>query len=303
MPTSLESTDHQAACNTIAPKRYGIVAGWGRFPVSVAESLKAAGHQVFCIGLSNHADPVLAKVCDDYLPCGVAKLGKQIRYFRRHGVTEATLAGKLFKHRLIFGRFGWLPLLPDFRTIKTFIPFFITRSKRLNDDSILTAVVDEYARDGIHLMPATDLAPELLVKLGTLTRREPTPAEREDITYGFQVAKDLGRLDIGQSVVVKRGSVIAVEAVEGTDLCIRRAGELVKQGGFVVVKTAKPQQDMRFDVPTIGVGTLESLQAAGGKVLAIEADRTIVVDQAEVVAMANRLGMTIVAVSESDLPR
>ncbi len=292
-------TDSSLSLTTQAPQRIGLVAGWGRFPIVVAESLKSAGHQVFCIGLANHADPVLAKVCDDYLPCGVAKLGKQIRYFRRNGVTQATLAGKLFKHRLIFGRFGWLPLLPDFRTVRTFIPFFITRSKRLNDDSILTAIVEEFASDGIQLMPATDLAPELLVKLGTLTRREPTTAEKEDITYGFQVAKDLGRLDIGQSVIVKRGSVIAVEAVEGTDLCIRRAGELVKQGGFVVVKTAKPQQDMRFDVPTIGVGTLETLHAAGGKVLAVEADRTIVVDQAEVIAMANRLGMTIVAVNES----
>lgn len=292
-------TDTSLSLTTQAPQRIGLVAGWGRFPIVVAESLKSAGHQVFCIGLANHADPVLAKVCDDYLPCGVAKLGKQIRYFRRNGVTQATLAGKLFKHRLIFGRFGWLPLLPDFRTVRTFVPFFITRSKRLNDDSILTAIVEEFARDGIQLMPATDLAPELLVKLGTLTRREPTTAEKEDITYGFQVAKDLGRLDIGQSVIVKRGSVIAVEAVEGTDLCIRRAGELVKQGGFVVVKTAKPQQDMRFDVPTIGVGTLETLHAAGGKVLAVEADRTIVVDQAEVIAMANRLGMTIVAVNES----
>ena len=185
------------------PQRIGIVAGWGRFPIAVAETLKAAGHQVFCIGLSNHADPQLATICDDYFPCGVARLGSQIRYFRRHQVSQATLAGKLFKHKLIFGKYGWLPLLPDFRTMRTFFPFFITRRKNLNDDAILTAIVEEFARDGITLSPATDYAPELLVKLGTLTRRHPTQAEQADIAYGWKIAKEMGRLDIGQSVVVK----------------------------------------------------------------------------------------------------
>jgi hypothetical protein len=146
------------------------------------------------------------------------------------------------------------------------------------------------------MAPATDFAPELLAQAGQFTRRGPTAAQQQDIAFGWELAKEIGRLDIGQSVAVKGRAVIAVEAVEGTDACIRRAGELCPQGGFTVVKVAKPQQDMRFDVPTIGIGTIESLATAGASVLAIEAGKTIVVDQAEVVAVADKHGLVIVAV-------
>jgi hypothetical protein len=145
------------------------------------------------------------------------------------------------------------------------------------------------------MAPATDFAPQLLAPPGQLTRRAPSASERQDIEFGWTLAKELGRLDIGQSVAVKGRAVIAVEAVEGTDACIRRAGELCPQGGFTVVKVAKPQQDMRFDVPTIGLGTIQSLIAAGAKVLAIEAGKTIVVDRNEVVALADKHGLTIVS--------
>ena len=134
-------------------------------------------------------------------------------------------------------------------------------------------------REGIRFAPPTDYAPELLVKAGQLTRRGPTAWQQKDIEFGWQMAKEMGRLDIGQSVAVKDQAVLAVEAVEGTDECIRRAGALCRAGGFTVVKVAKPQQDMRFDVPTIGLGTLETMHAAGGKVLAVEAGRTIFLDQ------------------------
>jgi DUF1009 family protein len=149
------------------------------------------------------------------------------------------------------------------------------------------------------MAPATDFAPELLAKAGQLTRRGPTASQLQDIAFGWNLAKEIGRLDIGQSVAVKGRAVIAVEAVEGTDACIRRAGELCPQGGFTVVKVAKPQQDMRFDVPTIGIGTIENLAAAGASVLAIEAGKTIVVDQAEVVALADRHGLAIVAQNQN----
>jgi UDP-2,3-diacylglucosamine hydrolase len=275
--------------------RIGLVAGWGRFPVLVAEALKAAGHKVYCVALRDHADPALATICDEFYPAGVARLGWHIRYFQRRGITQATLAGKLFKHKLLFGKLGWLSLVPDLRTIKAFFPLFVTRRRNRNDDALLSVVVDEYARSGITLAPATDFAPELLVKLGTLTRRQPTAAERDDITFGWQIAKEIGRLDIGQSVVVKGRAIVAVEAVEGTDECIRRAGQFCPQGGFTVVKVAKPQQDMRFDVPTVGIQTIEAMAAAGGKVLAIEAGKTIVVDQDQVVRLADERGLTIVA--------
>jgi DUF1009 family protein len=276
--------------------KIGLVAGWGRFPILVARSLKALGYEVHCVGLAGHADRALAEICDSHCECGVARMGQHIRFFRRRGITQATLAGKIFKDKLLFGRWGWLPLVPDWTTIRAFFPVFVQGKQDRRDDTLLSVVVGEYARGGITMTPATDFAPELLAQPGQLTRRGPTAAQELDIAFGWDLAKEMGRLDIGQSVAVKGRAVIAVEAVEGTDACIRRAGELCPQGGFTVVKVAKPQQDMRFDVPTIGIGTIESLVAAGAGVLAIEAGKTIVVDQPEVVALADQHGLAIVAV-------
>jgi hypothetical protein len=142
---------------------------------------------------------------------------------------------------------------------------------------------------------ALNVCPELLAQPGVLTRRHPSRGEEQDIAFGWELAKEMGRLDVGQSVVVKERAVLAVEAIEGTDKAILRAGELCPAGGFTVVKVAKPQQDMRFDVPTIGPATIANLHKAGGRVLAIEAHKTIVIDHDETVALANRLGITIVA--------
>jgi UDP-2,3-diacylglucosamine hydrolase len=282
------------------PCRVGLVAGWGRFPVVVAQALKARSCEVHCVGLKNHADSSLRQICDSFLASGVAHMGQHIRYFRRHGVTQATMAGKVFKHKILFGRLGWLSLVPDLRTFRAFFPLFISRQKNRNDDTLLTVVVEEFARAGITMAPATDFAPQLLARAGQLTRRAPTAAERQDIEFGWNLAKEIGRLDIGQSVAVKGRAVIAVEAVEGTDACIRRAGELCRQGAFTVVKVAKPQQDMRFDVPTIGLGTIESLLAARASVLAIEAGKTIIVDEQQVIAQADKHGVAIVALSDTN---
>ena len=161
----------------------------------------------------------------------------------------------------------------------------------------MLSVIDEFAADGLHFESALNLCPELLVRPGVLTRRPPTAGEEADIAFGWDLAREMGRLDVGQSVAVKERAVLAVEAIEGTDRAILRAGELCRAGGFTVVKVAKPQQDMRFDVPTVGCTTIETLHKAGGRVLAIEADETIFLDQAETVALADRYGMTIVALA------
>lgn len=281
-------------------KRIGLVAGWGRFPLLVAQSLRQQGFEVHCVGLKGHADAALQEACDSFVWSGVARLGQQIRHFRRLGVKRATMAGKVFKHRVLFSAGGWLALFPDLQTLRAFFPLFVLGQKNRNDDTLLTAVVNEYARSGITMAPATDFAPQLLARAGQLTARAPTAAELADIEFGWPLAKEMGRLDIGQSVAVKGRAILAVEAIEGTDACIRRAGELCQQGGFTVVKVAKPQQDMRFDVPTIGIGTIESLIAAGGSCLAIEAGKTIIVDEAEVVALANRRRLSIVSLDRSD---
>src|SRR5439155_5422672 len=246
----------------------------------------------------NHVDAALRDVCDSFALSGVAHMGSHIRFFRRRGITQATLAGKVFKHKILFGRLGWLSLIPDLTTIRAFFPLFILGKKNRSDDTLLTVVVDSFARNGITMSPATDFAPQLLARPGQLTRRGPTPAEQFDIEFGWSLAKEIGRLDIGQSVAVKGPAVIAVEAVEGTDACSCRAGELCPQGGFTVVKVAKPQQDMRFDVPTIGLGTIHSLISARATVLAIEAHKTIIVDEPQVVALANQHNLAIVSLEK-----
>ena len=157
--------------------------------------------------------------------------------------------------------------------------------------------IGEFAADGFHFTSALDLCPELLVSPGVLTHREPSPREREDIRFGWELAKEMGRLDVGQSVAVKERAVLAVEAIEGTDRAIARAGEYCRSGGFVVVKVAKPQQDMRFDVPTVGCSTIESMHRAGGRVLAIEAAKTILLDQPATINLADRYNISIVALA------
>ena len=285
-------TGGQAASATHI-RRVGLIAGWGRYPLVVAQTLRAQGYRVHCLGVIGEADPALAEACHEFRWMGPAKFGRAIRYFKRRGVTRATMAGKIHKVKL-FHPWRWLRYLPDLRTIRMFIPHFLTRRKDCRDDTLLRAIVDEFGGEGIRFAPATDYAPELLVAEGQLTRRNPSAWQWKDIEFGWQVAKELGRLDVGQSMAVKDQAVLAVEAVEGPDECIRRAGSLCTSGGFTVVKVAKPQQDMRFDVPTIGRGTLETMVQSGGRVLAVEAGRTIALDQAELTDFANRNKLIIV---------
>jgi DUF1009 family protein len=293
-PSDMDSFAKQIPPNA----RIGLGAGWGRYPVVVAKALKRQGRPVYCLGIKDHTDPVLREICDDFCEVGLAKLGAAIRYFRRNDIRYATMAGKIHKVA-IFQRFAWLKHLPDWRFCRTFFPHWVSRTQDRTDDNLMHSVINAFARDGITFGPATDFAPELLVKFGQLTGKPLSKAQQLDVRFGWRLAKELGRLDVGQSVAVKGQAAIALEAIEGTDACIRRAGELCPAGGFTIVKVAKPQQDMRFDVPTFGMGTLETLVASGGRVLAIEADKTIVIDEEEVVAYANRHGIQIVAIDDA----
>jgi len=277
--------------------RIGLIAGWGRLPITVAAALKQQGYSVYCLGIKDHADAALAKICDDFHWIGIAKLGAAIRYFRRHRVQRATMAGKVHKV-LMFQPFSWWKHIPDWRCVRTFYPHWITKTRDRKDDTLLKAIVDAYAQDGIQIAPATDFAPELLIAPGQHSGSCITPAIEKDIAFGWQLAKEMGRLDIGQSVVVKGRAILAVEAIEGTDECIRRAGVLCPTGGFTVVKVAKPNQDMRFDVPTIGMGTLNTIAQARGRVLAVEAFKTILLDKDDVIRFANKHGISIVALEK-----
>ncbi len=279
-------------------KTIGLLAGWGNYPFAVAEALRNEGHRVAGIGIIDHADPQLAELCDHFDWIGIGSIGKAIRHFKQWGVTQATMAGKV--HKVLFYQPGWwLKHRPDWKTIRAFSPQLLFGSGDRKDDTLLHTVVAAFARDGIDFEPATNFAPELLVKAGQIAGLRLTGKQQRDVEFGWKIAKSMGGLDIGQSVCIKDQTVIAVEAIEGTDLCIRRAGELCSTGGFTVVKVAKPQQDMRFDVPTVGLQTLETMAAAGAAVLAIEADRTILLDHQEFCAEAKRQKIGVVAYNET----
>jgi hypothetical protein len=269
----------------------GLLAGAGRYPVVFAEKARQLGIPVVCVGIRHMASAELAGLVQSFSWAGVARMGRMIRCFKRAGVQQIVMAGKVYKTAM-YTPWRVLSLLPDWRTIR----FWYNRRRPDNrDDTVLLSVIAEFARDGLQFASALDFCPELLVSAGVLTRRAPTRQEEYDIAFGWELAKEMGRLDVGQSVAVKERAVLAVEAIEGTDRAIARAGELCPRGNFVVVKVAKPQQDMRFDVPTVGCSTIETMHQAGGRVLAIEAGKTIIIDQADTVALADRYGITIVA--------
>jgi DUF1009 family protein len=276
----------------------GLMAGWGELPFAVARALREQGRRVAGIGVRDHADPRLADLCDHFDWMGIGGIGRAIRCFRRWGVTQAMMAGKIHKV-LLFQPRWWLKHRPDWKTIRAFSPHFLTGTRDGKDDSLLHTVVEAFARDGITLEPPTTFAPELLVKPGSIAGKSLSSKLQRDARFGWELARQMGRLDIGQTVCVKNQAVIAVEAIEGTDACIRRAGELCSSGGFTMVKVAKPQQDMRFDVPTVGMKTLQSLSEAGGRTLVIEANRTILLDQERFCQEAARLKISVVALEEN----
>jgi hypothetical protein len=278
-------------------QRIGLLAGSGRLPFLFAEKARQLGLPVVCVGIRNEAAPELARFADRFYWAGVAKLGRMIRLFKRERVEQIVMAGKIHKAAM---HTPWrlFRFWPDWRTLR----FWYRRRRPDNrDDSILLGVIDEFASEGMHFVSAVDFCPELLVRPGILTRRPPTSHEEADIHFGWNLAKEMGRLDVGQSVAVKERAALAVEAIEGTDQAIRRAGALCPVGGFVVVKVAKPRQDMRFDVPTVGSSTIHTLHQAGGRVLAIEAGKTIILDENDTIALANRFGISIVALDNEQL--
>lgn len=274
----------------------GMIAGWGRYPHAVAAALHRQGFRVAGLGIHDHTDPELAKDCDEFDWIGLGGIGRAIRKFRGWGVRRAVLAGKV--HKVTFYRPGWwLRHRLDWVAARAFYRHFITGGRDNKDDTLLGTLVDTFCRAGIEIEPATNFAPELLVSNGHVAGRQLSPRQIRDVEFGWKLAKHMGGLDVGQTVCVKDQAVIAVEAIEGTDQCVARAGQLCRQGGFVVVKVAKPRQDMRFDVPTVGAGTLETIAAAGGRVLAIEAQRTILLDADVFRETAQRLKLSVAALS------
>ena len=247
-------------------KALGLLAGNGRFPFLVAQEAQKQGRRIVAVAFREEADPALEEVVDVIHWVHVGQLNQWIKIFKNEGVDEVVMAG-LVRHSSMYAdlkRFH-----PDLRALRVF-----WRLKDRKADSILGGVANELAKFGLTLVPSITHLTRYLAPEGPLTRRRPTAAEMEDIRFGFQIAKGMAGLDIGQTVCVKSKAVIAVEAMEGTDLCIRRAGEIAGKD-FVVVKVSKPKQDLRFDVPVIGLDTISNFQEAGGGLLAVEAELVI----------------------------
>ncbi len=286
------------ADSRLTPPPLGLLACAGRLPIMVAQAAQQTGWPVVCIAAAGMADPELRRYCDQFHWLRRSSLGFIVRIFRRAGVRYWTMAGKFHKH-LLFHPWRWLYFLPDWRFVRF---YFFRKRPANNDDSLLLGLIAELRSEGLECMSPLEVCPELLAPEGVLTRRAPTAAEWRDIAYGWHLAREMGRLDVGQSVMVRERAVLAVEAIEGTDQAIERAGRLAGQRGFVVVKVAKPQQDLRFDVPTVGLHTIQTLARAGGRVLAIEAGRTILLDKEAAISLANDRRISIVALRQPPDP-
>lgn len=263
---------------------YGLIAGNGRFPFLVIEGARRAGASLAVAAIREETDPAIDRVADCVEWVRIGQLGKLIKFFKREGVKQAIMAGQV-KHVQIFSG-----AIPDARMLKMLI-----KLTRRNTDSLIGAVARELAGDGIELIDSTYFLQDHLPPEGTLSRRQPTARERRDIEYGLEVAREIARLDLGQTIVVRDGACVAVEAMEGTDATIRRAGQLAR-GTLTVVKVAKPDQDMRFDVPVVGLPTLETMVEAGATCLCLTAGKTLVFDLDRVLEFADRKGLAVVAV-------
>ncbi len=270
-------------------KPLGLIAGNGRFPFLVAEEARKNGRRVVAVAFKEEADPALEQAVDKLHWVYIGQLNKLIKLFQSEGVEEVVMAG-LVRHSNMYADLR--KFHPDMRVLRL---FFKLKDRKAN--TILTALADDLAKDGLKLMPSITHLQHCLAPLGVMTKRKPTTEELADIKFGFQLAKGMAGLDVGQTVCVKKKGVVAVEAMEGTDRCIRRAGEM-SRGPFVVVKVSKPNQDLRFDVPVVGLNTIENFSEAGGGVLAIEAGKTLILDQARLVEWANSAKICIVGVKE-----
>jgi DUF1009 family protein len=268
-------------------KPLGLLAGNGRFPFLVAQEARKKGRRVIAIAFNEEADPALEQAVDVIHWVFVGQMNKWIKILKAEGVEEVVMAG-LVRHSNMYADLK--KFHPDMRALKLF-----WRIKDRKADTILGAVADEIATSGLTLIPSIKHLTHCLAAEGCITKRKPTPAELADIKFGYDLAKAMAGLDVGQTVCVKNKAVIAVEAMEGTDKCIRRAGEMSK-GNFVVMKVSKPKQDLRFDVPVIGLNTIETFAEAGGGILAIEAGKTLVLDQDRLVDWANGEKIAIVGV-------
>ena len=267
-----------------SPNRYGLIAGNGRFPFLVLEAARSQGIDMVVAAIKEETSPDIERQAQTVHWLSLGQLGKLIKTFKAEGVNKAIMAGQV-KHKQIFSG-----ILPDLKMMQV-LASLATR----NTDSLIGAVARVLEDEGIHLIESTLFLEPLLPRPGVLTKRPPSEDEQKDLEYGYKLARELGRLDVGQTVVVADAACVAVEAMEGTDAVIQRAASLANGRALRVVKLAKPNQDLRFDVPVIGIPTVEVLRRSGATAMAIEAGKTLMIDRDELLREADAAAITIVA--------
>jgi len=266
------------------PDILGLISGNGAYPFTMAAAARRAGvGRLAAAAFENETRPELAQEVDEIEWMRVGHLGRLIKFFRRHGVTRAVMVGQIAPKNLF-------DLRPDFRTL-----VMLARLKERNAESLFGGIAKELEKDGITLLPATIFLEEDMAVAGHIAGPVRKPKEMADIEFGLKIARETSRLDIGQTVVVRRGTVLAVEAFEGTNECIKRGGALGK-GMATVVKVSKPGQDMRFDVPVVGKETIETAAGAGIRIIAVEAGKTLLLEKADVLRLCAERGVTLAGV-------
>ncbi len=263
--------------------KVGLIAGSGQFPLIFSRAAREKGYSVFAAAFKNEAPEELEAHVDGIEWMHPGQFKKLLKFFHGNGIDKTVMVGGIKKTRL------FRDIKPDTRALA-----FIASLANTHDDGALRAFAAFLEKEGIEVLASTFLLPEILAEEGCWTRKKPSRDQKRDMEFGWNMAKEIGRLDIGQTIVVGRGSVLAVEAVDGTDATIERGGRL-GTGDMVVVKVAKPDQDLRFDVPAIGEGTIDTMSSSGVGMLVIEAGKAVVFDRARMVETADRNGMVIVA--------
>lgn len=261
---------------------YGLIAGNGQFPFLVVEGARKSGAKLVVVAIKEETDPKINDVAEAVQWVSIGQLGKMIDFFKKNGVEKAIMAGQV-KHVQIFSG-----SIPDMRMLK-----MLWNLPKRNTDSLIGGVANEMAKEGIELIDSTFFIADHLAPQGTITKRAPNDTERENIEYGLHIASEIARLDLGQTIVVRAKACVAIEAMEGTDATILRAGDLAK-GRLTVVKVAKPAQDMRFDVPVIGVPTIEHMIEAGATCISITAGKTLIFNRSATIVLAEKHKISIV---------
>jgi UDP-2,3-diacylglucosamine hydrolase len=264
--------------------KFGLIAGNGKFPFLVVEGARKAGASLSVVAINEETDKSIENIAEKVIWVGIGQLGKMISFFKKEGVSKVIMAGQV-KHVQIFSG-----ALPDLRMLK-----MLWNLPQRNTDALIGGIADEMAKEGIELIDSTYFIKDQLAQEGILTKRKPDDTERGNIEYGLRIAGEIARLDLGQTIVVRAKACVAVEAMEGTDAVIKRAGELAK-GKLTVVKVAKPNQDMRFDVPVVGVPTIQTMIAAGATCLCLTPNKTLIFDREEMLKLANDHKICVVAV-------